>query len=87
MAKKQQVTPQLDLKRDDFMHAVPEDQKMEIIIHWKGGNKYKPDFINPVAAFAKHDGQLKVINRNLPDYVYAYDLKEIKAVYILPMGE
>lgn len=86
-AKKQFTTPQLDLKQDDFMHAVNEDQELEIIIHWRreGGKVFEPEIINPVKAFAKQDGQFKVINRNLPDYCYVYDLKQIKSVYIMPM--
>jgi len=87
MSKKQFTTPQLDLKQDDFMHSVNEDQDLEIIIHWRreGGKVFEPEIINPVKAFAKQDGQFKVINRNLPDYCYVYDLKQIKAVYIMPM--
>lgn len=86
-SKKQFITPQLDLKQDDFMHAVNEDQHLEIIIHWhrKDGKVFEPEIINPVKAFAKQDGQFKVINRNLPDYCYVYDLKQIKSVFIMPM--
>lgn len=86
-SKKQIVTPQLDLKREDFMHAVDENHKLEIIIHYKrkGGVVYEPEIINPVAAFAKKDGEFKVINRNAPDLVYTYQLKQIRAVFIVPM--
>ena len=35
MAKKS-VVPTINLKGDDFIHAVPDDMHMELIIHWKG---------------------------------------------------
>lgn len=77
--------PTLNLKGDDFIHAVPEDMNMELIIHWKGQG-FQPEHINPVKAFSKQDGKLKIINRNLPDTCYTFNLKEIKRVYLLPMG-
>ncbi|AXF53011.1 MAG: hypothetical protein [Caudoviricetes sp.] len=83
---KKSVLPTLNLKGDDFQHLVPEDQMMELIIHWKGGAKYHPEHINPVHAFAKQGGKLKIINRNLLDTCYTFDLKEISKVYLLPMG-
>lgn len=76
--------PTINLKGDDFIHAIPEDQHMEIIVHWKGQG-YKPEFINPVLAFGKQDGKLKIINRNLPDSCYTFDIKEISKAYIMPM--
>lgn len=90
MAKKtaakrvKQSVPQIDLKGDDFIHAVPEDQNIEIIIHWKGQG-YQPEFINPVKAFSKQDGKLKIINRNLPDTCYTFDIKEVKNAYLMLM--
>lgn len=85
MAKKTKVdAPTLDLKVDDFIHVVPDDQRLEIIIHWKGQG-YAPEFINPVKAFAKQDGKLKIINRNLPGTSYVFDIKEIKNAFIIPM--
>lgn len=84
MAKKS-AAPTLKLTGDDYIHHVPEDQNLELIIHWKG-NGYQPEFINPILAFAKQDGKLKVINRNLPDTSYVFNLKEIKRVFIMPMG-
>ena len=92
MAKKtvsklgKQSVPQIDLKGDDFIHAVPEEHNMEIIIHWKGQG-YKPEFINPVKAFSKQGGKLKIINRNLPDTCYTFDVKEVQRAFIVPMGE
>lgn len=83
MAKKSLV-PTLNLKGDDFIHAVPDDHNMELIIHWKGQG-YQPEFINPVKAFSKQDGKLKIINRNLPDTCYTFDIKEVSKVYLMPM--
>lgn len=82
-----QSAPQLDLKGDDFIHAIPEDLKIELIIHWrnKSGMQFEPEVISPVHAFAKQDGKLKVINRNLPDVSYTFDLKEVRRVYIMPV--
>lgn len=84
--KNKSAIPTINLKGDDFIHAVPEDMKMEVIIHWKGQG-YHPEHINPVKAFAKQDGKFKVINRNLPDTCYTFDIKEVKCVYLLPMGD
>lgn len=81
---KKQLLPTLNLKGDDFIHEVPAEMKMEVIIHWKGQN-FQPEHINPVKAFAKQDGKFKVINRNLPDTCYTFDLKEIKRVFLMPM--
>lgn len=89
MAKKSRI-PSIDLKREDFIHAVPDEVRLEVIIHWKGqvkGQSYQPEYINPVKAFAKQDGKFKVINRNLPDTCYTFDIKEIKAVYLMPMDD
>lgn len=83
MKSKESVVPQLDLKRADFIHAVPENENIEIIVHWKLKN-CQPEFINPVKAFSKQDGQLKVINRNLPDTCYTFDLKQVRRVFIIP---
>lgn len=85
MSKKSAV-PSLNLKGDDFMHTVPEGMNMELIIHWKGQG-YQPEHINPVHAFAKQDGKIKIINRNLLDTAYVFNLKEVKCVYLLPMGD
>lgn len=84
--KNRSPVPTLNLKGDDFIHAVPDDMSMEVIIHWKGQG-YQPEHINPVKAFAKQDGKFKVINRNLPDTCYTFNIKEIKNVYFLPMGD
>lgn len=85
MAKKSLV-PTLKLKGDDYIHAVPDEHNIELIIHWKGQG-FTPEYINPVKAFAKQDGKLKIINRNLHDTCYTFDVKEIKCVYVIPMGE
>lgn len=80
--------PTINLKGDDFIHEVPTDMKMEIIVHFKGqvkGQGFEPEVINPVKAFAKQGGQFKVINRNLPDTCYTFNLKEIKRVFLLPL--
>lgn len=84
--KNKSALPTVNLKGDDFIHQFPEEMKMEVIIHWKG-NGYQPEHINPVHAFAKQDGKFKVINRNLLDTAYVYNLKEIKNVFLLPMGD
>lgn len=86
--KNKSPVPTINLKGDDFIHTVPEDKNLEVIIHWKGqqkGQSYQPEYINPVHAFAKQDGKFKVINRNLRDTCYTFDIKEIKCVYLLPM--
>lgn len=83
MAKKS-VVPTINLKGGDFIHEVPTDLNMEIIIHWKGQG-FQPEFINPVKAFSKQDGKLKIINRNLPDTCYTFDIKEVSKVYLMPM--
>lgn len=85
MAKKSPV-PTLKLTGDDYIHAVPDEHNIELIIHWKG-QAFQPEHINPVKAFAKQDGKIKIINRNLPDTCYTFDIKEIKRVYVIPMGE
>lgn len=88
--KNKSPVPTINLKGDDFIHAVPEDQNLEVIIHWKGqhkGQSYQPEYINPVHAFAVQDGKFKVINRNLLDTSYVFNIKEIKCVYLLPMGD
>jgi hypothetical protein len=88
--KNKSFIPTINLKGDDFIHAVPEEMDMEVIIHWKGqvkGQSYQPEHINPVKAFSKQDGKFKVINRNLPDTCYTFDIKEVKCVYLLPMGD
>lgn len=84
MKKNKLQAPQLDLKRGDFIHHVPESDKIELIIHWKGQG-YEPEVINPVHAFAIQDGKLKVINRNLLDTSYTFKIKEISKVFIMPM--
>lgn len=82
--KSKSPVPMLNLKGDDFMHAVPDEHNLEFIVHWKQKNS-QPEFINPVKAFAKQNGELKIINRNLPDTCYTFKLNEVKAVYIMPM--
>lgn len=80
--------PTINLKGDDFIHEVPADMKMEIIVHFKGqvkGQGFEPEVINPVKAFAKQGGKFKVINRNLPDTCYTFNLKEIKRVFLIPL--
>lgn len=84
--KNQSALPTINLKGDDFIHTVPEHLKLEVIIHWKGQG-YDPEHINPVHAFAVQDGKFKVINRNLLDTCYTFEIKEIKRVYLLPMDE
>lgn len=74
----------LDLKGDDFQRLIPEDMKFELIVHFKGKGYY-PEVINPVHAFAKQDGKLKVINRNLLDTCYTFDLSEVQKVFLFPM--
>lgn len=76
--------PELDLKGPDFAKSVPEDQKLELTIVWKGQG-YKNETFGPVHAFAKLNGQFKIINRTLQDTVYTLNLKEIKAVILLPI--
>lgn len=78
------VAPTINIKGDDFIHTVPEHLKLEVIIHWKGQG-FTPEHINPVHAFAVQDGKFKVINRNLMDTCYTFEIKEIKHVYLLPM--
>jgi len=89
MSKKNKLAaPTINLKGEDFIHTVPEHQKLEVIIHWKGRAKgYKPEHINPVHAFAVQNGKFKVINRNLLDTCYTFDLKEVSKVYLVPMGD
>lgn len=84
--KNKSAIPTINLKSDDFIHTVPEHLKLEVIIHWKGQG-FTPEHINPVHAFAVQDGKFKVINRNLLDTCYTFNIKEIKCVYLLPMGE
>lgn len=76
--------PTINLKGDDFIHTVPEHLKLEVIIHWKGQG-YQPEHINPVHAFSVQAGKFKVINRNLLDTCYTFDIKELKCVYLIPM--
>lgn len=78
--------PQIDLKQEGA-HTVPDDQKIEIIVHWKAhkGQQFQPEVINPVHAFAVVDGKLKIINRNLLDSSYVFNLDEVKAAFIMPM--
>lgn len=78
--------PQIDLKQEGA-HFVPEDQKIEIIVHWKAskGQQFEPEVINPVHAFAVKDGKLKIINRNLLDSSYVFNIDEVKAAFIMPM--
>jgi hypothetical protein len=88
MSKKNKLgAPTINLKGADFIHTVPEHLKLEVIIHWKGGPKFAPEHINPVHAFSIQDGKFKVINRNLLDTCYTFNIKEISKVYLLPMGE
>jgi hypothetical protein len=84
--KAKSQVPSINLKGEDFIHTVPADMNLEVIIHWKGQG-YQPEYINPVHAFCVQQGEFKVINRNLMDTAYVFDIKEIKAVYLLPMGE
>ncbi|MNC27514.1 hypothetical protein D3C75_756860 [compost metagenome] len=91
MSKKNKASaPTINLKGGDFIHTVPEHLNLEVIIHWKGqvrGKSYTPEHINPVHAFAVQDGKFKVINRNLLDTSYTFDLKEVSKVYLMPMGD
>ena len=82
-----QSMPQLDLKREDFIHTVDADKNFELIIHWRNtkGMQFEPETIGPVHAFAIQDGKLKVINRNLMDTAYTFTIKEIKSVFIMPI--
>jgi hypothetical protein len=82
-----QSIPQLDLKREDFIHTVAEDSKIELIIHWRNtkGQQFEPETLGPVHAFAIQEGKLKVINRALMDTAYTFNLKEIKRVFIMPI--
>lgn len=84
--KNQSAIPSINLKGDDFIHTVPDHLNLEVIIHWKGQG-YQPESINPVHAFAVQGGKFKVINRNLKDTCYTFDIKEVKRVFLLPMGE
>lgn len=84
--KNKSFIPTVDIKGDDFIHTVPDDMRIELIIHWKGQG-YQPEHINPVHAFAVQDGQFKVINRNLRDTAYTFNIKELKCVYLLPMDD
>lgn len=84
--KNKSVVPTINLKGDDFIHEVPAEMRMEVIIHWKGQG-YTPEHINPVHAFSVQDGKFKVINRNLLDTSYTFTIKEIKCVYLLPMDD
>lgn len=79
-----QSAPKVNLKGEDFIHKVPEEINLELIIHWKGKG-FEPEVISPVYAFAKQDGKFKVINRNLLDTSYVFDLKEVLKVYIMPL--
>lgn len=76
--------PQLDLKGDDFLHMVPEDKKIEIIVHFKGKNT-EPEVLNPVHAFAKVGDKFKVINRTYQEVAYTFLIKEVKRVFIIPL--
>lgn len=91
MSKKNPTgAPTIRLHGEDFIHTVPEHMKLEVIIHWKGqrkGQSFQPEYINPVHAFAVQDGKFKVINRNLMDTSYVFNIKEIKCVYLMPMGD
>lgn len=82
--KNRNALPTINLKGDNFIHTVPEHLNLEVIIHWKGQG-YQPEYINPVHAFSVQDGKFKVINRNLLETCYTFDIKEVKCVYLLPM--
>lgn len=76
--------PQLNLKQDDFLHIVPDDKKIEVIVHFKGKGQ-QPEVMNPVHAFAKAGDKFKVINRTYQECAYTFYISEIKAVYIMPL--
>lgn len=77
--------PQIDLKRGDFVHVVPDEHKIELCITWKVKDAER-DFINPVRAFSiEENGKyFKVVNRN-HHTVYSYPIKELRSVIIIPM--
>lgn len=88
MSKKQNAAlakagiPVLNLKVPDYVHQVPDEQKLDMIVEWKLGNT-ETETIGPIKAFAIEDGELKVVNRNI-NTVWRFPIKEIKRAYMLP---
>lgn len=74
--------PQLDLRVSDYLHEVPENLKLEMVVEWKQRDT-EIETIGPLKAFAIEDGELKVVNR-LVDIVYRFPIKQIKRAYMLP---
>jgi hypothetical protein len=75
----------IDLKQEDFIREIPENVKLELVVHFKGGNKYRPEYINPLKTLVKSKGKLKAVNRNNPDIAYTFDLKEVAKAFLIPM--
>lgn len=82
--KLKQSAPRIDLKRDDFLEMIPEDVKVEIIVHFKAKGE-EPQVFNPVHAFAKQGDKFKIMNRTYQECAYTFYISEVKAAYIMPM--
>lgn len=78
------MIPQINLKQPDFLHNVPEKYHLEITVQWKKGN-IENEVISPVSSFSIEGEYFRVTNR-LSSYRYSYKIKELKYVFILPMG-
>lgn len=83
MKKVKDTIPSINLKGGDFIHVVPDEQKMEIIIHWKGKGG-ESEWINPIHSFEVAGDKLKITNRNLLNVAYVYNIKELKRAYLVP---
>lgn len=75
------LIPQLDLKKKNYMHEVPEGIHLEMHIEWKIKDAER-DVVGPLRAFAIEDGMLKVLNRSI-DLIYKYPVKELRRVHLV----
>ncbi len=77
--------PQIELKSgDSFREFDIADTQFELVIEYKRGNVPR-DFINPLQSVEVFGGILYVTN-TISEYRYKYSIKELKRVFIVPMG-
>lgn len=74
------MIPQLNLKGGEFAKMVPAEHQLDMTVQFK--YKGRKESYDDIHAFALKDGQFKIILRNCQDYVYTFNAKELKTVFL-----
>lgn len=76
----QQLIPQLNLKGGEFAKMVPAEQQLDMTVQFK--YQGRRESYDNVHAFALKDGKFKIILRNAQEYIYVFNAKELKTVWL-----